>query len=474
MHASRGADRQHLNTGDYRSVCARIKLAVIKNRAEIATTRSRMQALDIIEAGIMSVQPRSLMRSALHWDDSTRSLTVCGDRYRCDRGRLFVIGGGKASGRMAETLEEMLPPRLICAGVVTCKSIPEGFQERSIRLIPAGHPVPDESGVAAVERMLALATDYSTGASDLVVCLISGGGSALMPCPVDGVSLSHIQSVTSLLLHCGADIHQINTVRKHLSRIAGGNLGRAFSPARVISLIISDVIGNDLSVIASGPTSPDPSTFGDAWRIILDHGLLDRVPPAVLNHIKKGCQGLAPETPKSLDNCHNYLIGDSRIALEAMAAAANRLGRRPLIVTSEMKGDTETAARALALQVSRTARAGHDVLLLGGETTPTLPDTHGKGGRNQHFAAAFLAAQRRFPGQWTLVAAGTDGSDFLPDVAGAIVDDQTARDMTDAELRSYVKGFDSWSLFERTRSHIVTGDTGTNVGDVVACLLEQG
>ncbi|MFH0847478.1 MAG: glycerate-2-kinase family protein, partial [Chloroflexota bacterium] len=236
---------------------------IIKNRRELALSELREKALDIAEAAVGRVLPGNLMKTAISYEAKSRVLTIGGDNYALGDGRLFVIGGGKASGLMAQTLEEIIGAGTITAGIVSCKCV-QG-RENVIRLIEAGHPIPDERGVSGVAEMLGLKEKYQIDKDDLVICLISGGGSALLPCPVKGVSLADKCTLTGFLLGCGAEIGEINSVRKHISCIKGGRLGEFLSPCRVVSLIISDVIGNRLDVIASGPTYPDSSTFRDAY-----------------------------------------------------------------------------------------------------------------------------------------------------------------------------------------------------------------
>jgi glycerate-2-kinase len=322
--------------------------------------------------------------------------------------------------------------------------------------------------------MLALKARHSLGKDDLVVCLISGGGSALMPCPVPGVTLEDKQQMTHLLLSCGADINEINTVRKHLSLTKGGNLGQFYAPSSVVSLLISDVVGDDLSSIASGPTVPDPSTFQDALAILKKYGLLDKAPPNTMLYIRRGAQDMQAETPKELFNCSNHVIGRNIMALEAMAEKARDMGLKPLILTAEQKGDTEQVAREHAREMIAGKYRGFNVILIGGETTPSLPANPGRGGRNQHYAAASMLAMQDYPYPWACASAGTDGSDYLADVAGAVVDDRSLKAARAAglEVEGYVREFDSNTLFQKMgRSLIITGPTGTNVSDVMLYLF---
>lgn len=445
---------------------------LVKNRNELATTALRERAVTIIEAGIERVLPRNIMQSALGYDPISKSLSVKDATYHVANGRIFVIGGGKAAGLMAEALEGITGTENIYTGIVNCKS--QDYRTKRIKVVGAGHPLPDKRGVNGVKQMLALKDKHSINENDLVVCLLSGGGSALMPCPVDGVSLGDKQRTTELLLKCGADIHEINAVRKHLSKIKGGGLGEFYSPVKVVSLIMSDVIGDDLDVIASGPTYPDSSTFQDAYCILEKYDLVPKTPQSVIAYLKRGCCGEVAETPKTLTNCDNHIIGNNRLALEAMADKARELGFVPYIITSEQSGDTAASAIARAREILEGKYQGYNAILLGGETTPKLPERAGKGGRNQHYAAVSMVAMKAYPGQWVVASVGTDGSDYLPDVAGAMVDNDTLYRATarGIEVQAYIDKFDSNTLFRKIgKALVITGNTGTNVSDVMLYLL---
>ncbi len=447
---------------------------IIKNKPELSTTELRKQVLDIVEAGITSVLPENIMRDAVSYNPARRFLTVKDYTYDLAKGRVFVIGGGKASGLMAKTLENILSPDNIFAGVVNCNCRSSDYQTKKIKIVEAGHPLPDQRGLDGVSQMLALKDRYAIGENDLVICLLSGGGSALMPCPVEGVSLKDKQSVTELLLGCGATIHEINAVRKHLSRTKGGQLGHYYAPAPVVTLILSDVIGNDLDVIASGQTCPDSSTFFDAHNVLERFDLLAKVPESVRGFLDRGCQGGVEETPKTLINCYNFIIGDNTLALAAMAEKAKGLGFNPCTVTAAQKGDTSTVAQLRATEILDGRYRGHDLIILGGETTPKLPVNAGKGGRNQHYAVVSMLAMANYPGDWVVASVGTDGSDYLPDVAGAMVDNNSlARAKKQGvDIKYYLDRYDSNTLLKRIgESLIITGSTGTNVGDVIVYAL---
>ncbi len=444
---------------------------IIKNREDLISSGLRARAVELIEAGIRRVLPSNLMRSSIKYNRRNKRLAVNGVKYDLSRGRVFVIGGGKASGLMAEELERIIGTESIVAGTVNCKT--GGYKTEKITIVQAGHPVPDSAGVIGVREMLAMKARYNIGKGDLVICLISGGGSSLLPCPVTAVTLEDKQAMTQLLLRCGADIKEINTVRKHLSLIKGGGLAAYYKPARVISLVISDVVGDGLDVIASGPTVADPSTFKDAYAVLQKYGLLEKAPQNTVSFIRRGYEGAEAETPKELGNCDNYIIGHNRMALEAMSEKAKDLGLKPSIVTAEMTGDTSTVAYGLAGEIKDGRYRGFDVVLLGGETTPALPENAGKGGRNQHYAAVSMLAMQDCACPWVVASVGTDGSDYLPDVAGAMVDNRSlaAARAAGLDVEDYIEKFDSNTLFTKMgRSLIVTGPTGTNVSDIVLYL----
>jgi glycerate 2-kinase len=447
---------------------------IIKNRDKLATTALRHQALKIIEVGIEHVLPATIIKSAVNYNPESRCLEVGDTTYNTVEGRIFVIGGGKASGLMAEALEDKIGMNNILTGIVNCKG--GSYSTKRIKVIKAGHPIPDKRGLNGVKQMLALKDKYSISNNDLVACLISGGGSALMPFPVEGISLKDKQRTTELLLKCGAEIHEINKVRKHLSKIKGGRLGEFYSPAKVVSLIISDVIGDDLDAIASGPTYPDSSTFQDAYNVLKKYNLTASIPKSVLSYLERGCRGEVAETPQSLTNCHNHIIGNNRLALEAMTQKSEELGFTPLIITAGQKGDTAEAAYTRAEEILEGKYQGYNAILIGGETTPKLPENSGKGGRNQHYAAVSMLAMKSYTGNWLAASVGTDGSDYLPDVAGAMVDNNTLLRATSrgVNVKAYIDGFDSNTLFKKIGvALIITGNTGTNVSDVMLYLLRQ-
>ena len=391
-------------------------------------------------------------------------------------GRVLVVGAGKASGAMAAAAEEAWGER-IADGLVAVKN---GYlvPTRRVRLVEAGHPVPDERGAAAARGILALVE--SAAMDDLVLVLVSGGGSALTPAPVPPITLADKQAVTRLLLAAGATINQLNAVRKHCSLLKGGQLARAAAPARVEALLLSDVVGDPLDVIASGPTAPDASTFAEALAILDRFGLRDRAPRAVLDRLESGVRGEVPETPKRGDplfaRVRNTVISNNALVVDAAAARARELGFSPHVLTRALEGEARDVASrfvepARAIKAGRGPVAAPACVIAGGETTVTVRGT-GTGGRCQEFA---LAAALAMEGTEDVVvlAAGTDGTDGPTDAAGAIADGESA-------ARARAQGVDPAARLEDNDSHpvfaslgdlVVTGPTNTNLLDLYVAVV---
>jgi len=377
---------------------------------------------------------------------------------------------------MAAAAEEAWGDR-ITAGVVAVK---DGYTAptRTVRLLEAGHPVPDERGVAAARDILALAA--SAESDDLVLVLVSGGGSALTPAPVPPITLGDKQEMTRLLLAAGATINQLNAMRKHCSLLKGGQLARAAAPARVEALLLSDVIGDPLDVIASGPTAPDVSTFGEALRIMERFGLRDRAPRSIVERLERGARGELPETPKPGDpvfeRVRNTVIGNNALIVDAAAARARALGFAPHVLTRSLEGEArEVAGRLIeqgqAIRAGRGPVAAPACLIAGGETTVTIHGK-GKGGRCQELAlaAALALSDQR---DMVLLAAGTDGSDGPTDVAGAIVDGDSARRARQrgADPILGLEANDSNHVLDGSGDLLVTGPTNTNLLDLYLVLV---
>jgi glycerate 2-kinase len=383
--------------------------------------------------------------------------------------RIFVVGAGKAAAPMAQAIEKMLGKRIV-GGLVNIKH-GHAVKLSRIEQNECGHPVPDEAGVRGAQRIAAIVRDAT--AHDLVICLISGGASALMPLPAPLINLAEKQATTNLLLACGATIHEINCVRKHISAIKGGQLAALASPAHVTSLILSDVIGDNLDVIGSGPTSPDASTFAAARAVFEKYGIWNKVPRAVRQRLESGAKGEIPETPKSLANAENRIIGSNRIALDAAAVKAKELGFKTLILSSSIEGETREIAGMHAAIAREVRQSGHPLkspacIISGGETTVTLRGK-GKGGRNQEFALAAAAGIAGLE-DVLIFSAGTDGTDGPTDAAGAQSDGQTFQ--RGPEVLRRLANNDSYSFFEPLKDLIITGPTGTNVMDIHLILVQ--
>jgi hydroxypyruvate reductase len=377
---------------------------------------------------------------------------------------------------MAKALEDLLGDR-ITAGILVVKD-GHGLPLKKIRIQEAGHPVPDERGVAGTLEILKLLE--GAGERDLVICLISGGGSALLIAPSEGIRLADKQAATKNLLACGATIHEINTIRKHLSRAKGGQLARAAHPARVLSLILSDVVGDDLDVIGSGPTVPDHSVFQDAIDILQRYEIWDRTPGSVRDRLSQGAGGILAETPKPGDPAFQYgaqvLVGSCLRALDAAGQTAAGLGYSPLILSSKVEGEAREVAKAFAAIGKEILSSHHPLkppacLLMGGETTVTLQG-EGRGGRNQEFV---LAGAIALDGTERIVflAGGTDGTDGPTDAAGAIADGLTIARAKALGLNpfAFLKRSDSYHFFSSLNDLIMTGPTRTNVMDVYMILV---
>lgn len=440
------------------------------------TTYLHETAAAIYRTAIAAVAPEVCLGRWLHLDRNI--LSIGPERYDLNQiGRLYLIGMGKASAPMAAYAENLLGNR-ITDGVIITK-YHHGVALKRCRLMEAGHPVPDENGIRATEAMLHLIAGATP--DDLILCLISGGGSALAPAPAPGLSLADKQETTHLLLSCGATINELNTVRKHLSRIKGGQLCQSANGARIISLILSDVIGDDLDTIASGATAGDDSTFGDCLDIITRYGLKDQLPVDVTHHLERGSNGKIADTPAPDDaifnNVRNHIVGSISDALNAAEKEAKRHGFQPLVLTSMICGEAREVARSLCAVAREIPLSGRPLqapacLLSGGETTVTIKGS-GHGGRNMEFALAAALELQHQPGIM-LLSAGTDGTDGPTDAAGAFADDTTVQRARNSGLSASValSENNSYRFFSAINDLFVTGPTRTNVMDLQIFLID--
>lgn len=440
----------------------------IKEKMKAHEQNPRVAVRMIFDSGIKAADPYECVKR--HLDDVR-------DTYdRMEFERFFVVAFGKAAYSMCKAVEELFG-ELINEGVAITKYDHGGELER-IKLYEASHPVPDMNGIEATEEVIDLLENADE--KSLVLFLISGGGSALLVSPWEGITLEDKRNVTERLMKAGANIRELNCVRKHLSRVKGGRLAKIASPASMMSFIISDVVGDYLDVVASGPTAPDTSTFGEAMEIMEKYGLKDCSPPSVLNLLAEGNLGMIGETPKLDDDVFtrvkNTVIGNNGIALESARLKAAELGFRTEIISAEVTGEARYAARKLAdfvLEKKKDMEAGKKLCFIwGGETTVTVKG-QGKGGRNTELALAFAKRINGVSGI-TLLSAGTDGTDGPTDAAGAIVDGKSVFKGAEKGLDPgyFLDNNDSYNYFRQTGELLITGPTGTNVMDIQILIVQ--
>ncbi len=434
-------------------------------RAAAAIFRAALEAADPVEAVLCHLRLRG-------------DTLVAGTRRYPLRSfdRIQVVGAGKAGATMAAALERLLGKR-IAGGLVNVK-YGHSARLRRVELNECGHPVPDEAGARGAARIAAIAAQ--AGERDLVLVVVSGGASALLPLPAPPITLAEKQAATGLLLACGASIHEINCIRKHISAVKGGQLARIACPATVVALMLSDVIGDDLDVIGSGPTAPDASTFLQARAVLDKYDLAGRVPAAVLQRIEAGVRGEIAETPEAgeavFERVQNLIVGSNRLAVDAAARKARELGFRPLVLSTRIEGETRDIARMHAAIAREIAASGQPLkppacVISGGETTVTLRGA-GLGGRNQEFALA-AAIDIAGCGNIAVLSGGTDGTDGPTDAAGAVADSRTLARAVEKGLdaRRFLAENDSYHFFEPLGDLLKTGPTGTNVMDVRLLLV---
>lgn len=432
--------------------------------------RIREDARAIFDAGLERADAGAAVKRWMRREGDV--LHVAGARYDLFRYReVYVVGAGKAAAKMAFAVEELLGER-ISRGIVIVK-YGHATPLQRIESVEAGHPVPDDAGVEGTKRIIDLLSRATE--RDLVIFLISGGGSALLPCPVDEIALADKKTTTEILLGCGATIQQTNAVRKHLSRVKGGRLARLADPATLISLILSDVVGDALDAIASGPTAPDSSSFADCLHVIERYQLQDKIPPKVRDYLEAGARGDFAETPKASDpifrNVLNVIVGSNRMALTAAQSKAESLGYGTMLLSSGLEGEAKEVAAVLAAVAKEIVVTGNPVqppacLLSGGETTVTVRGS-GLGGRNQEFALSAAAAIDGIEGI-VVLSGGTDGTDGPTDAAGAVVDGTTLRRGRDRGLEAadFLRRNDSHTFLRAVGDLLVTGPTFTNVMDL--------
>ena len=451
-------------------VAIKNKEELVKNGETKLNRKARALALRSLESALNIVDPKQIIKSKLLLKNST--LHVNGYLIDLKKFRnIYVIGGGKASGSMAEAVEQVLDKR-IKNGLV---NVPRGSKYKTdiIRLREASHPIPDEAGVEGTRHMLEMAEQAKE--DDLIICLISGGGSSLMPLPRGKISIADKKEITNALLKCGATINEINTVRKHISDFKGGWLAKKAYPATILNLILSDVVGDPLDFIASGPTVPDSTTFNDAIKVLEKYGLWSKAPASIRKVLSDGEKGIIPETPKADDEAFkkvfNVVVGNNRLASLTAQEYLKSEGLNTLLLTATLEGEARHVGVMLASIAREISTSGNPVpkpagIIVGGETTVIVAGK-GLGGRNQEIA---LAAAQKLNGMNGIVVASlsTDGIDGPTDAAGAIVDGKTLVKAAKMGLapEEYLAENDSYHFFSKLGDLIFTGPTGTNVNDI--------
>ncbi len=459
--------------------------STIKNWSELLDSsktcslclKARKTILELLEEGLKAADPYHAVRKHISRVDG--KIVVNGEAFTPEK--IYLIALGKASVPMTLAVEEVLGD-LIVEGVVSAPKYSRGVFNKlpsKSKVLWAGHPIPDQDSVRAGEKALEIA--LKAGERDLVIVLVSGGGSALMERPADEISLNELIETTKLLLKSGATIDEINTVRKHLSWFKGGWLAKKAYPANLVALIISDVVGDPLETIASGPTAPDPTTFNDAYNVLRYYGIWDRLLEKPREYIEKGLRGEVPETPKPGDKVfsrvYNKIVASNIVSLKAMEKKAKEKGYNTIILTSRIQGEARHVGRVLAGIALEVHYNGYPVkppavILSGGETTVTVVGD-GRGGRNQELV---LSASLDIAGHHgiALASIGTDGVDGVTDAAGAIADAHTLERSRSKKLSPYdiLARNDSYTFFKKLGDLIITGPTGTNVNDIQIIVVE--
>lgn len=449
---------------------------LVKNSKISSMQKGRFLALKSLESALDSVEPKKLLKSKIRVLGSNLLVdSFCFDLEKFKH--IYVVGGGKAGEMMVEGLEEVLGTRLT-SGVVNVPTRKSKLRSGVVELNEASHPIPNEAGVEGTERMMAIAELAEE--DDLLICLISGGGSSLMPLPREGLSLAEKQVTTSALLKSGATISEINAVRKHLSAFKGGGLAKKAYPATVLNLVLSDVVGDPLDAIASGPTVPDLSTYKDAVTVLKNYNLWEKAPLTVRKILTEGVQGHLGETPKPensvFSKVNSVVIGNNRTAGLAAFEYLKSKGLKALFLSASLEGEAKHVGTFLSSMAREITVSGNPVgmpsaIVIGGETTVTVRGK-GIGGRNQELALSAAIGISNVEG-CVIASMSTDGTDGPTDAAGAIVDHFSAERASEAGLspHDYLNNNDAYTFFSKIGDLIFTGPTGTNVNDLSVIVL---
>jgi len=438
---------------------------------------SRRHAIEITKAALAGVDPYNLIRKRIGCSGNILTLPDSSSLDLKSFDHIYIIGVGKGAAPLARGMEEILGDKLSGGQIIVKYGHTDKLKK--VNQHQAGHPLPDENTLIATKQVLEYTTCFTP--RDLVFVLITGGGSALMESLPEGTSLTDLINLNQILLQCGATIHEINCVRKHVSRVKGGQLARFIAPARGVVLILSDVIGDDMSVIASGPTTPDHTTFTEAMHILQKYQVVLKIPESIRTHLEKGYSVQIPETPKPGDQVfmkmQNILIGNNGLALIAAERKASSLGYHTHIYSSAVQGPVEQVAKMIVAMISGIQESNHPVkkpacILMGGEPT-VIVKGKGKGGRNQHLALMMVHMLRKNKKPFIFLSCGSDGTDGPTDAAGALVTWETLKQSEKRHLniQNYLDSNDAYHFFEPLNALIKTGPTRTNVMDIMVVVV---
>lgn len=435
----------------------------------------RESAQKILDSALKAVDPYHLVFEKVKRENDRLSFQSGYELYLNNYSNTYLLGIGKGVAPMAKAMSELLDDELVSGEIIV--KYEHGEDVNKVYVHEAGHPIPDENTLKATS--LVLEEFKNLDESDLVFVLLTGGGSALFELLPESVSLDDLQKLNQTMLGCGATIHEINCIRKHISLIKGGQLARLISPAKVVTLALSDVVGDDLSVIASGPTTPDESTFVDAFSIIEKYNIVDKIPQSILDVLNDGVNGKTSETPKSndiiFDSVTNMVIGSNIVSLKVAEQKAKEIGFNTLVLTSMIQGEVKELAKVIEALIREIQQSNNPIekpacLLIGGEPTLKVMGK-GKGGRNQEFALAVLDKGIEKP--YLYLSCGTDGTDGPTDAAGAIVTHTTSQkaDLLNLNIKEYLQNNDAYNYFSPLNDLIKTGPTRTNVMDIMITLV---
>ncbi len=442
---------------------------IFTNHDKIAISEERKKVLHFAEHGIITVLPRKFMREKIKLVGN--KLKISNDLIDIKNKRIFVIGAGKASAMMAVELEKILGIKKIIDGIVVTND--KFSKPKKIKIHLADHPIPSSRGTIGVKKILNLKKKYNIDKNDLIISLLSGGGSSLAPLPADGVTLDDKIKMVNILISSGANVNEMTTLKKKISKVKGGKLAQYFFPTPIISLILSDVVGDNPTVIASGPLTFDTTSFQDAWKIIKKYRIEKSLPKSIISLIEKN--KFTKNLDQNFSHVKQYILANNHIAIESIKKIALKENLK-IQTEEEIEGEVQKIAQKICLKILSKPINEPSLFLFGGECTVTLPKIHGEGGRNQEFALSFLNTINKLniKNKWCLASIATDGIDFIKESSGAIVDNYSFKFINRKKLKinEYLKNHNSYNFLKLINSNIKIGrPTGTNVCDLIILLI---